>query len=243
MRIFRDPLHSTLRFIARHVEGFYPPLVAFVSAGFVFAVITTVVFGAIAHKVHEGDTQAFDVAVLQWFFHHRNATLDNVMLEITALGSATVVNVVMLITIALLWQTGHRKSLTVLVIGAIGGAILNAILKAFFNRPRPLIVTWVTQVHSTSFPSGHAMESLIVYGAIAYVIARLQPASRTRYAIWGGAALIIAAIGTSRMYLGVHYPSDVIAGYCAGLAWLAFLAGCMTAFRYFAHRRMESPQT
>ena len=241
MKVIRDALHSTLRFIARHVEGFYPPLVAFVSVGFVFAVITTVIFGAIAHKVQEGDTLAIDTAVLEWLFQHRSATLDNVMLEITALGSATVVNVVMLITVALLWQTGHRKSLSVLVIGAAGGAVLNAILKAFFHRPRPMIVKWVTQVHSTSFPSGHAMESLIVYGAIAYVIARLQPTSRARYVIWTGAAVIIVAIGTSRMYLGVHYPSDVVAGYCAGLAWLTFLAGCMTAMRFFAHRRMDSP--
>jgi undecaprenyl-diphosphatase len=81
------------------------------------------------------------------------------------------------------------------------------------------------------------MGAFIVYGTVAYLVARLEPTKRLRFATWFVAIAIIVAIGVSRMYLGVHYPSDVIAGFAAGLAWVAFVASSVTAVQFFAPRR------
>jgi undecaprenyl-diphosphatase len=98
----------------------------------------------------------------------------------------------------------------------------------------------ITEVHSASFPSGHAMSSMVVYGSVAYLVARLEGKRGLKQTTWVVAALIILAIGVSRMYLGVHYPSDVIAGFIAGLAWLGFVVACMHALQFFAKRRPET---
>jgi undecaprenyl-diphosphatase len=140
---------------------------------------------------------------------------------------------------AFLWLTRHRWSVSLLAIGYIGGWILNKVLKDSLGRPRPSVVEGVDIVHSLSFPSGHAMTSLIAYGAVAYLVARLEPKPVMRRFTWTLAVVIVLAIGTSRMYLGVHYPSDVLGGYLAGLAWLAFVASGVTAIRFFEPRRPE----
>ena len=243
MKTLRDSVYSTLRLIARHVEGFYPPLAVFFTVSFAIALVATVGFGLIAHAVDEGLTQSFDEYVLRWLFAHRTPALDNLMLDFTTLGSSTVMIVMTFVAATILWQTQHRGSVAILFIGNGGALILNWVLKAIFARPRPVVVAWLTQVHTTSFPSGHAMGSLICYGSIAYVTGRLAPEPRLRKTTWIGAGVIILAIGISRMYLGVHYPSDVVAGYIAGLAWLTFLPWSVAAIKFFArHRRMEAPR-
>ncbi|HUP88590.1 MAG TPA: hypothetical protein VM100_04545, partial [Longimicrobiales bacterium] len=83
MKVTRDALYTTLRMIGRHVEGFYPPLAAFLSVGFAIAIVAMLIFSGVAHAVHEGITQSFDEAVLRWLYTHRSPTLDVVMLEIT----------------------------------------------------------------------------------------------------------------------------------------------------------------
>jgi undecaprenyl-diphosphatase len=97
---------------------------------------------------------------------------------------------------------------------------MNQVMKYTFERPRPSVVEWVTQVSSPSFPSGHAMGSLVVFASLALVITRLTRTKGLRAFTWALAALLVAAVGASRLYLGVHYPSDVIAGYLAGTGWL-----------------------
>jgi undecaprenyl-diphosphatase len=139
-----------------------------------------------------------------------------------------------------LWQTQHKWSVYLLMLGVLGGKLFNTLLKEFYERPRPSVVQWVTEVHSASFPSGHAMSSMVVYGSVAYLVGRLEARTRLRRTTWILAALVILAIGISRMYLGVHYPSDVIAGFVGGLAWLAFVVACMSALKFFAQRRPET---
>ncbi|HUP88220.1 MAG TPA: phosphatase PAP2 family protein, partial [Longimicrobiales bacterium] len=199
------------------------------------------IFSGVAHAVHEGVTQSFDEAVLRWLYAHRSPTLDTVMLEITMLGEGPVQLLVVLVAALILYQLRKRASVATLLVGLVGGTILNALLKTTFARPRPMVVVALARVHTTSFPSGHAMSSLVTYGAIAYVTGRLVPEPRLRRTTWILAAILVLAIGISRMYLGVHYPSDVIAGYIAGLAWLAFLSWFITAIGFFARRRMEPP--
>ncbi len=103
----------------------------------------------------------------------------------------------------------------------VGGALLNNILKSVIHRPRPYAAS-ASLSHSWSFPSGHAMVSLIAYGMLTYVLIILGPRSRrVQLAIAGCATLLVLAIGLSRLYLGAHYFSDVVGGYAAGMLWLS----------------------
>lgn len=238
--ILHDALYTTLRFIARHVRGFFGALAAFMTVGFVVGSAAVAIFAIIAKAVSEGITQSFDERVLRWFETHRSPMLDKVMLEITTLGTGVVLVMLVLVASVFLWQTQHKWSVYLLMLGVLGGKLFNTLLKEFYERPRPSVVQWVTEVHSASFPSGHAMSSMVVYGSVAYLVGRLEARTRLRRTTWTLAAIVILAIGISRMYLGVHYPSDVIAGFVGGLAWLAFVVACMSALKFFAQRRPET---
>ena len=237
--VIRDALYSTLRFIARHLKGFYAPIAAFVTVGLVVGVVAVAIFAAVAEAVTEGVTPSFDERVLQWFQSHRTPLLDKIMVEITTLGGGVVLVMIVLVAAVFLWQTQHRWSVYLLLLGVLGGKLLNTILKQFFSRDRPSVVEWVTDVHSASFPSGHSMSSMVVYGSIAYLVGRLDYRPALRHSIWALAAVVILLIGISRMYLGVHYPSDVIAGFLGGLAWLGFVVASLKALQFFAKRRPE----
>jgi undecaprenyl-diphosphatase len=233
----RDALYTILRFIARHVRGFWAALAAFLTAGIALAGIAAIAFGILAGIVRGGATQALDESVVRWLAAHRSPAMDDIMLEVTTLGDGVVLIMIVAVASVFLWLTKHHWSVYILLVGMIGGKALNTLLKASFDRTRPSAVEWIDQVSSPSFPSGHAMGAFITYGTVAYLVARLEPTRRLRYATWFIACGIIIAIGISRMYLGVHYPSDVIAGFAAGLAWVAIVASSVTAVRFFAPRR------
>lgn len=242
LSVLRDLLYSTLRFIARHIKGFYGALIAFLTVGFVTGLAALAVFAGFALVVAAGITQTIDERTLRWFQTHRTPALDELMIEVTTLGDGVVLWMLVIVSCVFLWQTRHHWSVYLLLIGVIGGSFLNEALKVAFGRPRPSVVPGLDPVSSMSFPSGHAMVSLITYGSVAYLVARLEPTPRLRRTTWFFAGLIILAIGISRMYLGVHYPSDVVAGFVAGLAWLAFVASGVTAVRFFSSRKPEVRQ-
>lgn len=229
-----------LRFMARHLRGFFAPLAAFITVGMVVAAIALGIFAGIAEAVEDGITQPFDEKVLQWFAARRTPFLDDLMLEITTLGAGLVLIVIVLIASVFLWQTQHKWSTYLLLLATLGGKLLNTTLKIAYERPRPSVVESLADVHSTSFPSGHAMSSMVVYGSVAYLVGRLEPGRQLKLTTWVIAGIVILAIGVSRMYLGVHYPSDVIGGFIAGLAWVGFLVATMRALQFFAERRPET---
>lgn len=233
-------LNSILRLVARHLHGFFAPLAAFITAGLIVAAVAVGLFGVIAEGVEEGATQGFDEAVLQWFEGRRTPFLDEIMLEITTLGGGVVLIMIVLITSVFLWQTNHKWSVYLLMLGTMGAKLANTLLKMGFNRERPSVVEGIDAVHSLSFPSGHAMSSMAVYGCVAYLVGRLEPKPVLKHLVWGFSAALILLIGISRMYLGVHYPSDVVAGFLGGLAWLAFVIGTMKAVQFLARRRPET---
>ncbi|HEX6007830.1 MAG TPA: phosphatase PAP2 family protein [Burkholderiales bacterium] len=222
------------------MRGFGGALAAFLTVGIMVAIAAVGIFAGIAEAVEEGFTQPFDESVLRWFESTRAPWLDRIMLELTTLGSGVVLILLVLITSVVLWQTQHKWSVFLLLLGTIGGKLLNTALKLAYNRPRPTIVEAVTDAYSPSFPSGHAMSAMVVYSCVAYLVGRLEPARGLRYTVWIFAALLILAIGISRMYLGVHYPSDVLAGFAGGLAWLGFVIAGMQALQHFARRRPET---
>jgi undecaprenyl-diphosphatase len=142
--------------------------------------------------------------------------------DITSLGGITV------LALASLAVAGYllliRKPGTALLVfcSVSGGAMLNTVLKMVFERPRPDLVAHIVETQTASFPSGHAMMSAATYLTLGALLARVQSDRRSRYYVIGAAVLVTVLIGVSRVYLGVHWPSDVLAGWAAGASWAIF---------------------
>lgn len=230
------PIRDALRNLINRAGGFLGGLGIFLVVGFILAAIATWIFGELAEKVMAGSTQAFDESVLRWMGAHHSKALDASMVEITALGTGTVVMMIVCISALFLALTRHRYSALLLLVATFGGIVLNLILKLFFDRPRPHVIVWGTNAVSSSFPSGHAMSATIVYSTVAYLASRLYKHSWQRWLTLFGAAVVIVLISVSRLYLGVHYPSDVLAGAIIGLAWAAFCMATLEAIQRFAER-------
>jgi undecaprenyl-diphosphatase len=232
-----DLVFGAIRGIGRVVRNFYAAFGIFLSVGALIAVAGTYAFARFASHVSSGRTQAFDDAVLQWVADHRSPIIEPIMLEITFLGTGTVVMAIVAVSGLFLWLTKHRYSAILLLIATLGGILLNNLLKMGFGRPRPQLFDWGTHVVSWSFPSGHAMSAAVVYGTVAYLAARLQAKHWHRVATLLCAIVLIVMIAITRLYLGVHYPSDVIAGIIIGLAWAAFCMATLEAIQVYARRR------
>jgi undecaprenyl-diphosphatase len=236
----RDALFRLLRLIGGHVQGFYAAVGIFLVIGLVVVTLGAAVFAGIARAVVRGQTQQFDEAILRFMGTHGAAWLDTAALEVTALGARVVVYMVVLVASAFLWHTRHHYSAALLWVAVIGSGLINTVLKISFNRPRPDVFPWRTQhVGLASFPSGHAMTSIVVYGTLAFLIVRLAPTRLLKRVTWIVAILVILLVGLSRLYLGVHYPSDVLAGFVIGAAWAVTCALGIEAVRYFRGRRPE----
>jgi undecaprenyl-diphosphatase len=230
------PLFETLRALVTRAGSLIGALGIFLVGGIIVAAIGTFLFAELAEHVMSGGTQAFDEAALRWIGNHHSAALDDAMLEITALGTGTVVIMIVCVSGLFLSLTKHKYSALLLLVATIGGSLLDTVLKLQFGRPRPHVFTWGTHAAMSSFPSGHAMSATIVYSTVAYLAARLQKRLWTRWATMALAAVIIVMIGFSRMYLGVHYPSDVLAGAIVGLSWAAFCMATLEAIQRFGQR-------
>lgn len=130
----------------------------------------------------------------------------------------------------LVWRRGRNRLAVFLVVTTLGGGLLDTVVKVVVSRPRPSLVDPVATAHGKSFPSGHAMSSTIGYGALLLVFLPVV-APRLRAAVVAGFALLVLAIGFSRLALGVHYITDVLGGYVLGLAWLAASTAAFSAWR------------
>src|SRR6478672_2207867 len=226
-----------LRQMGGHAEKFYLTVGIFLLVGIVVAVAGTVVFAELGEWVKKGYTQRFDIAALQWLGAHHTPLLTTIMTEVTPLGTGIVVMTTVGVTAAFLWHTEHKISAQLLLAATAGNIILNNVLKLYFDRARPSVFAWQTHAASSSFPSGHAMSATVVYGTVAYLLARLQKHGWSRAITLVTAIVMIALICTTRLYLGVHYPSDVLGGIVVGLAWAAFCMATFEASLVLARRR------
>ena len=236
-RLLWDLVFTVIRGLLALARNFYAAFGIFLSVGALIAVAGTYAFAKFASHVKSGRTQAFDDAVLQWVGQHRTPKLEPVMVEITFLGTGTVVLMLVAVSGMFLWLSRHKYSALLLLISTTGGIVLNNLLKAGFERPRPQIFDWGTHVVSWSFPSGHAMSAAVVYGTVAYLAARLQRRHWHRVVTLLAALVLIVLIAASRVYLGVHYPSDVLAGIIIGLAWAAFCMATLETIQVYARWR------
>ncbi|NUO65755.1 MAG: phosphatase PAP2 family protein [Gemmatimonadaceae bacterium] len=234
---FWDLLFRALRGSLSRVQSFYAAVGIFITAGAVLAVAGTWAFAELATHVRRGATQQFDDTILRWMAAHQIPWLRVAMLQVTALGTGVVVMMVVAVAALFLWLTRHRHSAALLLVTTSVGIVINSLLKDAFHRARPSIFAWGTEVFSSSFPSGHAMSAAIVYGTVAYLAARMQRTHWARVATASVAAVLIALIAFSRIYLGVHYPSDTLAGMAIGFAWAAFCMATLEATQLIAARR------
>jgi undecaprenyl-diphosphatase len=240
LHLLWDVMFGTLRLIARHANNAYTVFGVFLVSGVAIAIACTWAFSAIALHVRAGSTQAFDDSVMRWIGAHQYPPLQGAMLEVTSLGTGVVVSMIVLVSGMFLWLNKHKHSAILLFVATGGGMVLDNLLKAGFNRARPQIFQWGTYAMSSSFPSGHAMSSVIVYGTVAYLAARLQRNVASRVLTLAFAAFMIVIICASRLYLGVHFPSDVLAGVIVGLAWAGFCMAMLEATQIYAKR--NAPQ-
>ncbi len=195
-------------------------------------------FGAIADEVAEGDT-GFDDRLARWLHAHATDSLTTFFKAVTELGNGVVLAGVAAIAAYLLARRGHRRDALLVVLAFVGAEVLSYGLKLGFRRDRPFFTDPLASESTYSFPSGHSTVSLATYGALAVVLARHVP-RRWRLAVLGGAALLVSLIGFSRLYLGVHYLSDVLAGFAAGTAWLALCVVALDLHERFRQRAQTS---
>ena len=181
-------------------------------------------FVELADEVLEGDSRAFDRAVLLWIRDNFPAWLDGPMRLVTALGYYYVVVPLLAMAVLVFYRRGWRISAVLLVVSTGGSFVLTTVLKGVFQRSRPELFDAGYQASFYSFPSGHATVAVGLYGMLTVILAyRLRGAARWAVAACG--LLVVLLIGLSRLYLGVHYPTDIIAGYLSALLWLVCVGG------------------
>lgn len=177
-------------------------------------------------EVGEGETHALDTRILLALRRTGDLAqpigphwLQVAMLDLTSLGSGAVLSLVTIVAIGL-FVVQRKYAQSVFVAVAIGsGAMLNFLLKIGYARPRPELVAHLAAASLPSFPSGHAMNSAVTYLVLSVLLARITPELRVKaYIAWTG-MLLPLIVGISRIYLGVHWPTDVLAGWAVGAAW------------------------
>ena len=194
--------------------------------GAVGILVLLLAFALPAAEAFEGDTQAFDNRVLMALRRADNRSipigppwLRAGALDITALGSPTVLSLATLAVCGFLLLQRMARTATFVFIATIGGWFLNETLKEVFQRARPAIVPHLQNVMTLSFPSGHAMNSAAVYLTLGALTMRLADRRVTKLYCMAAAMLLTFLVGTSRIFLGVHYPTDVLAGWLLGMTW------------------------
>ncbi|WP_289069362.1 phosphatase PAP2 family protein [uncultured Aliiroseovarius sp.] len=204
------------------------------------------IFIELADAVSDGDTHRFDQYILRSFGSltygadsRVPAWLTEVIRDVTALGGVAVLTFVVLAISGFLWLIGQRRSMVYLLLSVLIGLLISQMFKGFFERPRPDIIPHGSYVDTTSFPSGHSLMAAVVYLTLAVMLARGLERRAVKVYVTSIAILLVLAIGVSRIFLGVHWPSDVVAGWVVGTGW-ALLCGVLA--RWLQKRGVIEPE-
>jgi undecaprenyl-diphosphatase len=195
-------------------------------------------FIALSDEVGEGELHALDRAILLALRNPADPTdplgprwFEEFMRDLTGLGGHGVLGLVLLAVSSFLLLAGLRRTAASVLAACLSGALLSSLLKHFFARPRPDLVPHGAYVMTASFPSGHALLSALVYLTLAALVARQLQRRRLRLHVICVAVVLTLLVGISRVYLGVHWPSDVLAGWAIGAAWALAWWGIAQALR------------
>jgi membrane-associated phospholipid phosphatase len=194
---------------------------------FFFEIVDDVFFDPL-----EGDTEAheFDAAVAQYLMQFRSERLTQIAIDLTALGSVSVLVVFGTLAYAVIIGTRDFIGFLHISVALLGALIWPVILKPFFGRDRPALVDQLVAVGDLSFPSGHAFGAAAAYATFAFFCARFLRARSAEIFCYLFVLLLVCVVGVTRIYLGVHYTSDVLAGLTAGGAWAFFVAAAFSVF-------------
>ena len=174
-------------------------------------------------KEREHEAQVYDQLILKKLYEIRQDSLTQSMIDITALGSVSVIT--LLISVVVVFFIGHKdwRGLFYILITASGSATIPVFLKTYFNRERPDVLEQLVAVKNTSFPSGHSFGATVAYLSFAFLLSREVKEIKFENLYYILAAIVITFVGTSRMYLGAHYPTDIVGGICVGMIWFSFV--------------------
>jgi undecaprenyl-diphosphatase len=203
-------------------------------------------FCQLAGAVRAGETQRLDEHILRALRDPDNPAVPigppwagEVGRDLTALGGVAFLILVTASVAGFLLLSGKYHALILLLLSVGGGLLLSTLLKDVFDRPRPSVVPHLSYVATSSFPSGHSLMAAVVYLTLGTLLARLVQSARLKLYFLGVAVALACLVGMSRVYLGVHYPTDVLAGWAAGLAWSVL---CWLLARYLQQRgAVEKP--
>jgi undecaprenyl-diphosphatase len=214
----------------------YRPVLAILAAGFLIAALTGAAFLFLAELMQAQSPllARVDQAVWRAAQGVRSPGATTFFLVFTLVGTGVGLGIMVVLIAVVLAVRGRWRWAAFLVVSAIGGGLLNQGLKALFERTRPDMAAALWRSTSYAFPSGHAMGSFVVFGALVYLVMRAAPSWRVRSAAVALALCFIGTISLSRLYLGVHWFSDIAAGLSAGMVWLATTTGA-----YEVNRRMR----
>ena len=189
-------------------------------AGLVAAFLLTAIFGWFLFNVAPVGTLHFDSAVREAIHSVARPAVTSLMILASLVGRPIVLWLIALLIAALFWRRGRENAATMIVITMAGGFVLEGFLKILFHRKRPEAYFGYALPHSFSFPSGHAILATCFFGVIAAVISPLLSSRSARVCLWCAAIAGAGIIGVSRVYLGVHFPTDVIGGYLTAGLWV-----------------------
>jgi undecaprenyl-diphosphatase len=223
--------HSRLTPLLAHVSG----IERVTLVGIIIAAAALFLFAKLANGIAEGDTRAFDEMLLLSLRTSGNPAdpvgprwFEEMMRDFTALGSTGVLTLMVLAVTGFLAMTRKAHAAVAVLVAVGSGVLVSQSMKWAYARPRPELVPHGTEVYTASFPSGHAMMSALVYLTLGAMLARTQAGQAVKTYILCVAAILTVLVGISRVYLGVHWPTDVLAGWALGgvwaeVCWLAML--------------------
>lgn len=199
-------------------------------------VVAAALFAALAWGVESRNfVVSADLHTLQWMASHRWAMLTQLMLAVSALNSPGAVSVWAACFGVLLLRRGERYWFLTLALAVGGGMLLNEGLKLLFRRARPVVDDPLVILHSFTFPSGHTAAATVLYGVLAAYVVYFARTLRGRVAVIAATVALVALVGLSRVYLGAHYLSDVLAAACSSTVWL--IVCLVGVHRLLQHRR------
>jgi undecaprenyl-diphosphatase len=185
------------------------------------AALALIPFLWLAREVTRGDALRLDTPIRNAVHARSSPALTAMMRGASLLGSEAGLVPLGVIVVWRLVAAKRRRAAVVFAAAALGAEALDQIMKLLFHRPRPEPFFGLVSPVTHSFPSGHAMESCCFFGVLAMILAAREPSGARKISIFAAAALLVALMGFSRVYLGYHYPTDVLAGYAAAVIWLA----------------------
>jgi undecaprenyl-diphosphatase len=189
-------------------------------AGLVAAGLLLFLFAKIHEDISHPRLEAIDRGILEGIHAHDTPSLTKLAKTLSFIGSPLTLIPVILAASAILWMRGLKRDSLLVLLSMGGGGLLDTVLKLHYRRVRP-DVPWVfVHERSFSFPSGHSVMAVVLYGVLTYLLMQYERKIWERVGLMLGSVVLIAGIGLSRIYLGVHYPSDVLAGYVVGTVWV-----------------------